>query len=180
MWKLFLFISKILSFIPNPLFRFFWRLLDIFDGKFGALLRYLLIAKRLKKCGTKVYFGNSVYIESPHKLSLGKNISIHHQCTLICSGEIEIHDDVSIAHSSSIVSTNHTWQDLNVAIKYNPVVGEKITIQNDVWIGCGVRILAGVIIPSRSIIAAGAVVTKKLTDTGSLYGGIPAKKIRDI
>lgn len=54
-----------------------------------------------------------------------------------------------------------------------------VEIENDVWIGCGVRIMAGVTIHKRSIVAAGAVVTKDI-DSGSLVGGVPAKMIKEI
>ncbi|WP_440206613.1 acyltransferase [Acinetobacter oleivorans] len=180
MWKIFTILARITSLFPFFLFHFFWRCLDIFDGKFGAVARYILIAGKLKKCGTNVYIGPFVSIESVSNLSLGNNVSIHHQCTLICLGGIKIGDNVAIAHASSLISTNHTWNDNNLPIKYNPVVCDSLEIHDDVWIGCGVRILAGVKIPKRCVVAAGAVVTKSLSDSGALYGGVPVKKIRDI
>ncbi|WP_218955024.1 MULTISPECIES: acyltransferase [unclassified Acinetobacter] len=177
MWKLLFFISKIFSYLPVPIFNFIWRLSDIFDGNMGAIIRYIFIAGRLKKCGKLVFFGSRIYIESPENLSLGNNVSIHHQSTLICSGGIEIGDAVAIAHNSSILSTNHTWNDVSLPIKYNPLDKKNIIIEDDVWIGCGVRILAGSFIPKRTIIAAGAVLSKKLPSNG-IYGGIPAKLIK--
>ena len=88
-------------------------------------------------------------------------------------------NDISIAHNTSILSSNHTWNDTNIAIKYNKEIFSKVTIKNDVWIGCGVRILAGVTINTRSIVAAGAVVNKTF-DEKSLIGGVPAKLIKNI
>ncbi|WP_374046562.1 DapH/DapD/GlmU-related protein [Sphingopyxis sp. DBS4] len=54
-----------------------------------------------------------------------------------------------------------------------------VTIADDVWIGAGARLLSGVTIETRCIIAAGAVVTRAVP-SGSLYGGVPARKIRDL
>ena len=48
----------------------------------------------------------------------------------------------------------------------------------DVWIGIGSIVLSGVTIKTGSIIAAGSVVTKN-TEAYSIYGGNPAKKIRN-
>ena len=52
-------------------------------------------------------------------------------------------------------------------------------IGNDVWIGGNVTILPGVTIGNNVVVAAGAVVTKDLEDN-ALYGGVPARKIKDI
>lgn len=53
-----------------------------------------------------------------------------------------------------------------------------VTICDDVWIGAGCTILKGVTIGEGSIIAAGSVVTQNV-DSYSVYGGVPAKKIRN-
>ena len=54
-----------------------------------------------------------------------------------------------------------------------------ITIGDDVWIGGNVTVLPGVTIGSNAVIAAGAVVTSDVPPN-TLYGGIPAKKLRDL
>ena len=53
------------------------------------------------------------------------------------------------------------------------------TVENDVWIGPGVRILGDVTIGSNSIIGANAVVIRDVAEN-SVVGGIPAKLIRTI
>ena len=55
----------------------------------------------------------------------------------------------------------------------------KIKIGNDVWLGCGVRILSGTVIEDRVIIAAGAVVKGHL-ESGYIYGGVPAKRLKKL
>lgn len=54
---------------------------------------------------------------------------------------------------------------------------EKITIGNDVWIGCRAMILDGVTIGDGAIIAAGAVVTKDVPPY-AIVGGVPARIIK--
>ena len=54
-----------------------------------------------------------------------------------------------------------------------------IIVDDNVWIGANVTILRGVRIGTHSVIAAGSVVTHSV-DAYSVYGGVPARKIRDI
>ncbi|GAB2518759.1 hypothetical protein GCM10027267_14350 [Paramicrobacterium agarici] len=98
-------------------------------------------------------------------------------CYLDASGGIEIGSDVSIAHSTTIMSTNHTWLDEKIPIRDQPVSLERTIIENDVWIGAGVRILAGVTIGSGAVVAAGAVVTANVP-AHTIVGGVPAKVIK--
>lgn len=51
-------------------------------------------------------------------------------------------------------------------------------IEDDVWIGTASIIMSGVTIGAGSIVAAGSVVTKDIPPC-EIWGGVPAKKIRD-
>lgn len=51
-------------------------------------------------------------------------------------------------------------------------------VESDVWIGHGAIILGGITIGAGSVIAAGAVVTKDIPPC-EIWGGVPAKKIRN-
>ena len=55
---------------------------------------------------------------------------------------------------------------------------EKTVVGNDVWIGQGVIVMSGVKIGDGCIIGAGAVVTKNVPSC-EIWGGNPAKKIKD-
>ncbi|AZB23010.1 acyltransferase [Kaistella haifensis] len=112
-------------------------------------------------------------------MELGNNVSIHPMCYIDAAGGIKIGSNVSIAHSTTLISTNHTWDNVDLPIKYNPETFAEIIIEDDVWIGCGVRILAGVKIRRRSVVAAGAVVNKSF-DNNALIGGVPAKFLKAI
>jgi acetyltransferase-like isoleucine patch superfamily enzyme len=61
--------------------------------------------------------------------------------------------------------------------KANEAVRKKTIIGNDVWIGYGVTIIAGVKIGHGAIVAAGAVVTKDVPPY-AIVGGVPAKLIK--
>jgi carbonic anhydrase/acetyltransferase-like protein (isoleucine patch superfamily) len=68
----------------------------------------------------------------------------------------------------------------NVSIGHNAIV-HGCTIQDRVLIGMGAIIMDNAEIGSNSIIAAGAVVLEgSKIEGGTIYGGIPARKIKDI
>lgn len=149
------------------------------NGNFGLLLRYVFIRNIAKIVGNNVSIHGGVYLFNIEKIELGNNISIHPMCYIEGAGGIKIGNDVSIAHASSLISTEHTWGDPSTPIKYNQQISSAIEIGDDVWIGCGVRILAGVTVSKRVIVAAGAVVNKPIP-SHSLVGGVPAKFIKNL
>ena len=68
----------------------------------------------------------------------------------------------------------------NVSIGHNAIV-HGCTIHDDVLVGMGSIIMDDCIVESNSIIAAGAVLTKGThVPSGSIFAGMPAKKIKDI
>jgi len=68
----------------------------------------------------------------------------------------------------------------NVSIGHNAIV-HGCTIQDKVLVGMGAIIMDNAEIGSNSIIAAGAVVLEGTKiEAGTIYGGIPARKLKDI
>lgn len=68
----------------------------------------------------------------------------------------------------------------NVSIGHNALV-HGCTINDNVLIGMGSIVMDNCVIESNCIIAAGAVVTKNTrVEAGSIYAGVPAKKVKDI
>lgn len=67
-----------------------------------------------------------------------------------------------------------------VSIGHNAIV-HGCTIHDHVLIGMGSIIMDGCVVESNSIIAAGSVVTQNThIPSGLIFGGVPAKKIKDI
>lgn len=142
-------------------------------------LRYAALKSVAEKCGEIVDIRAFCQILSPQCLLLGSRISVHPFCYIDATGGIEIGDDVSIAHGASVLSTNHSWSDDSRPIRDQPVTMSRTKIGENVWIGAGARILAGVSIGPGSIVAAGAVVTKNVAP-GLLVAGVPARVIRPL
>ena len=171
--------SLLFRFTPLSLRRLIWAWLDLGHGVIALGLRYAILNSFVLDCGEVVYVGSNVEIRHPLRLSIGSNVSIHRGCYIDADGGIDIGNNVSIAHYSSILSSEHTWDDDSIPIRDNPTVRKTVSIGNDVWIGCGVRILAGVHIGERSVIAAGSVVNSSLKGS-AVYAGVPAKIVKRI
>ncbi|MDY3529507.1 acyltransferase [Riemerella anatipestifer] len=177
--KIILFCIRIVSLLPMFIRKFIWDWSSRYSQVIFVAIRYIILKSMIKQCGDNVKVGTNVQILGWEKLVMGSNVSIHSNCYIDAHGGIIIADNVSIAHNTTVLSTNHTWGDLNIPIKYNELHCNPVQVQSDVWIGCGVRILAGVTIESRSIVAAGAVVNANVL-SHSIVGGVPAKKIKQI
>ena len=106
---------------------------------------------------------NTVLRGDVNSIRIGNNVNIQDGAvlhTLFQKSVIEIGNNVTIAHNAVI----H---------------GAKIC--NNVLIGIGAIILDHAVIGENSIIAAGAVVlSNTIVEPGSIYGGNPAKKIKDV
>lgn len=167
------------SLCPQFARQLIWDFWSSYSGLIANGVRYALLSAAGASLGSNVYIGPGVIIKNPRKLTVGRNVSIHANCYIDAIGGICIGDDVSIAHSSSLISFDHTWTDLAIPIKYNAIEPGEINIARDVWIGCGVRVLAGASISSRSVVAAGAVLTGQAYEPG-LIAGAPAHTRRPL
>ncbi|WP_350284983.1 gamma carbonic anhydrase family protein [uncultured Croceitalea sp.] len=68
----------------------------------------------------------------------------------------------------------------NVSIGHNAIV-HGCTLKDNVLVGMGAIVMDDCIVENNSIIAAGAVVTKGThIPSGTVYAGMPAKKLKDI
>lgn len=128
------------------------------------------------------YIGNAT-IGAGVKLGRGSYIN----SGVIASGEIgeycSIAYNVLIGLSEHVVSRITTSPFEAAVMGLDPDATKKNVappkIGNGVWIGANVIILRGVVVGERSIIAAGAVVTKDIPPY-EIWGGVPARKIKSL
>lgn len=176
--KLILLISFLLSILPKRVNLFLFSIFSGFPTYLGVLIRYILLKAMIRDLGDNVYIGRWCILKNIENLAIGNNVSIHDMCYIDALGGIEIGNNVSIAHQCSLISFEHSYNEKLIPIKYQKIIKRKIILHNNIWIGCGCRILGGSIIPQKTIIAANAV-TKGEIQQG-LNAGSPAKKIKDI
>lgn len=175
--KLINFIIKISSILPQKLYLKLLKLIRGYDSNLAIFIRYICIKNCAKSCGNNVAIFSNVYLFNIENLEIGNNVSIHPLTYINASGGIQIGNDVSIAHSCTVMSEEHKYADININIKDQGCEFKKTTIENNVWIGAGSRVLAGSTISAGSIIASGAVVKNK-TKYNTIVGGVPAKLIK--
>ena len=117
----------------------------------------------------------SNYIRSPllctdlRGISIGRNVFINMGCHFEGSGETIIGDKCQIGPYCCFETLNH-MEDGNEELP--------IKLGKGVWLGAGVILTPGTTIGDNSIIAAGAVVTKHVPEN-EVWGGVPARKIRN-
>jgi len=107
-------------------------------------------------------------------ISVGKGTTVNRNVTI--RGKVKIGDFCLIAPNVVIVGSNHSYHKVDL-IRNQGLIIKGIEIMDDVWIGANSTILDGVKIGKGAIIAAGSVVTKDV-DNYSIFGGVPAKKLK--
>lgn len=121
----------------------------------------------------------SVSLWSPHRdISLGDRVQFGRDCIIQC--DIEIGNDVLIAPRVAFVGRDDHRFDVVGQTIWDSPRGDTLrtVVQDDVWIGYGSIVLAGVVIGEGSVVAAGSVVVKDVAPY-SIVGGVPAKRIRE-
>jgi len=109
-------------------------------------------------------------------LDVGKNFLISAKSKIICHKHIQIGQDSIFAWDSLLMDTDyHDIYNLNAECIN---VDQEILIGEKVWIGARSTILKGSVLPSHSIVAANAVVTKKYDIENCILAGNPAKIIK--
>lgn len=109
------------------------------------------------------------------EIIIGENSSIGIGNTII--GPVHIGNNVIIAQHVTISGLNHSYDNINIAIRDQQCTTTLIKIEDECWIGSNAVIVAGVTVGFHSIIAAGSVVTKSIPPY-TLVGGNPAKIIK--
>src|SRR4051812_15335247 len=125
--------------------------------------------------GTLIGPGAMLFSSQGH-ITIGDNCSINPFSVMYGQGGLTIGNWVRIAAHVVIVTSNHIFDDPTVPIKKQGLTKRGVTIEDDVWIGAGVRVLDGCRIGRGSVIGAGAVVTHNI-EPFSIAVGVPARVI---
>jgi carbonic anhydrase/acetyltransferase-like protein (isoleucine patch superfamily) len=138
--------------------------------------------------GKSPQFGNNCFI-APNATVVG-DVKMGDKCSVwfnaVVRGDVNsitIGDKVNIQDG---VIIHGTYQKTSVTIGNEVSIGHNAiihgcTLKDKVLVGMGAIIMDNVEVGKNSIIAAGAVVTEGTkVESGTIYGGVPAKKIKDI
>lgn len=114
------------------------------------------------------------------KITIGKNSTINENVYLYGRGGIVIEDGVSLSYNVSLISSGYRTSDWMENKKHKHHESDPIKIERDCWIGANTTVLKGITIAEGSIVGAGSVVTKNLTEPNALYAGNPARYIKSL
>lgn len=141
----------------------------------GDWLRLLLTHPFATKLG-KVRIYEGVTFWYPYRIHIGDDVTLNEWVYLSGFGGLRIGNHVRIGHRTSIITSDHRYEDMSVPIHQQGLISGEVVIEDDVWIGCNATILKNVRIGRGAIIAAGAVVTRDVP-SNTIFGGVPAKQI---
>ncbi|WP_236895957.1 acyltransferase [Clostridium beijerinckii] len=152
-------------------------------------LKSLYIGKGVKiriSKGNVLSLGNNVYIEDycsfeciNGSIYIGENTFFNTNNKVVSLEKISIGSDCLFGPNIGIFDHDHRYD-----ISDKPIISQgyntkEINIGNNIWIGCNATITRGVNICDKVIVAANSVVTKNIVNKG-VYGGVPAKLIKEL
>lgn len=110
---------------------------------------------------------------------IGEHCYINAHCVLYSGSGIRMGDYVLIGPGCSIVPANHAIDRLDVVMRKQGFMPSKggVVIEDDVWIGAQCVLLDGTYIESGAVIAAGSVVSGRISGR-AVWGGNPCRLIR--
>jgi acetyltransferase-like isoleucine patch superfamily enzyme len=110
-------------------------------------------------------------------IEIGNNVGIAQNCFIQVRGRVTIGNNVILGPNVSIFSENHRFENPDLPVSFQGETQKGVKIEDGVWIGTRAVILDGVTIGKNSIVAAGSVVNKDVP-TYTVFGGIPAKLLK--
>lgn len=151
-------IVYVLFFRPSLRFMHGWRRLLL--KMFGARL------------GRNCNFYPTCKIWAPWNLDCGNNIGVGNGAEIYNPSKIRLDDYVTISQNAYLCGASHDVDDPDF-----PLISDEIHIREKAWICARATVLMGVTVEEGAVLALGSVAAADL-EPWTLYGGIPAKKIR--
>lgn len=146
----------------------------------GHGVRFYTAKGSILDLGKKTWIGEHAYLSaSGGDLTLGYNNFFNSNAFIVAKSSISIGDNNLFGPNVVIVDQDHKFDDPELLICKQGYTSAPITIGSNIWLGANVVVCQGVSICDRVVVAANAVVSRSITEPG-VYGGIPAKKLRDI
>ncbi len=128
-------------------------------------------------------FGDGAVVKPPVQLDYGYQVRIgprtfvNYGAVILDVARVTIGADVQVGPNVQFLTPTHP---LDPEVRRSGLeAAEPITIEDNVWLGGGVIVLAGVTIGRDTVVGAGSVVTRDLPP-GVLAVGSPARVVREL
>ncbi|MGQ4491168.1 sugar O-acetyltransferase [Streptomyces sp. SAS_281] len=136
-----------------------------------------VVAELLGGLGTGAHIRPPLYVDYGSYITVGEDTFINYNLTALDVAPITIGRDCQIGPNVQLLTPTHPVEPAPRRDKLE--AARPITIGDNVWLGGGAIVLAGVTIGDNSVIGAGAVVTKDIPANVVAVGN-PARVIRSI
>lgn len=145
------------------------------------LRRILQFKKRLGACGDELFLYGEPFISFPKNVIIGNKCKINPNVYINARCGVTIGDDVTLSYGSKIISTGYDIEHWVATGEKRHITDAPVFIGNHCWICTDAIILPGVKITGEYVVvAAGAVVTKDITESRVVVAGSPARIIKRI
>lgn len=136
---------------------------------------------KLASCGSNLKIFGEPVIYSPARLTIGSDCKINDQVYINARSGVTIGDDVTLSYGAKIISTGYNIEHWVATGKKVHIENTPVKIGNHCWVCTDAKILPGVNISGEYVVvAAGAVVTKDITEDRVVVAGSPAKIIKKL
>jgi maltose O-acetyltransferase len=139
-------------------------------------LRRAICTQLFGNGGQTVWMQPPFYCDYGSNIELGERVFFNFNCVVLDVCRVTIGDYTMFGPAVQVLTPLHP---LDADLRRKQEYGKPIEIGSDVWVGGGALILPGVRIGSRTVIGAGAVVTRDIPD-GVFAAGNPCRVIREI
>lgn len=132
----------------------------------------------MKKCGRNFQVTNDAWLKGLENINVGDNVFVGNSTMFIGGGNTFVGNNVLIGPHVIIVTGNHVLKSEgfnNTSSNVGAVV-----INDGSWVGANCTLATNATLSRNSILAANSFLSRKLSDEGCLYGGVPAKFIKRI
>ncbi|MBT2503853.1 DapH/DapD/GlmU-related protein [Curtobacterium sp. ISL-83] len=159
--------------------------------RFTALLGSALVPRVVRRfllnaAGAHVESGPGARFSlrgTPRNLTIGPGVYCNTEVTIEAIAPVTIGANAAIGMQVLIATSHHALDDPSDTERLGHWTeapsGRPVSIGERVWIGGRAVILPGAVIDDDVVVAAGAVVSGHLRSHG-VYGGVPAKRIREL
>lgn len=140
-------------------------------------LRVRLLAQLLGAVGAGTVLRPPLYVDYGTNLRIGARTFANFGLVALDVAPITIGDDVQIGPNVQLLTPTHPLDPEPRRQKWE--AAQPIAIGDNVWLGGGAIVLAGVSIGESSVVGAGAVVTKDVP-AGVVVVGSPARVVKQL
>jgi acetyltransferase-like isoleucine patch superfamily enzyme len=128
--------------------------------------------------GVSLWRGCILHIADGGDVRIGQDTHLQAETLITALGVVHIGARVQVAPRCAFYPYDHGFSDMSKPILAQPLTSKGgIYIEDDVWLGSGVIVLAGVRIGRGAVIGAGAVVTRDIPPL-AIAAGNPARVMR--